>query len=55
METKLWGKPILSPKTFEARDFKQVRHLKTLGVCTNVQVKQTLVVPASDKEIETSF
>lgn len=28
------------PKTFDARDFKQLRHLKTLGVCTNVQVKQ---------------
>lgn len=40
----------LFPKTFEARDFKQLRHLKRLGVCTNVQVKQTLAVPASNKE-----
>lgn len=45
----MWGKPTFSQKPLKP-DFKQLRHLKTLGVCTNVQVKQTLAVPASKKE-----
>lgn len=49
METQKCEVNLPFPKTFEARDFKQLRHLKTLGVCTNVQVKQTSAVPASNK------
>lgn len=49
--TKIWGKPTFSQKPLKPEIFfKQLRHLKRLGVCTNVQVKQTLAVPASNKE-----
>lgn len=42
------------PQTLKP-EFKQVRHLKTLDICTHVQVNQTSAVPASDKETETSL
>lgn len=51
METQKSEVNLSFPQTFEARVFKQLRHLKTLY--TNVQVKQTSAVPASDKEIVT--